>query len=37
MIRLTVMFWHSLRISGNANDEQLAKINILYIQGEMSN
>jgi len=26
MIRPTVTFWHSLRTSGNANDEPLAKI-----------
>jgi len=26
MIQPTVTFWHSLRTSGNANDELLAKI-----------
>jgi len=31
MIRLTVTFWHSLRTSGNANDEPLAKIALWHV------
>jgi len=31
MIRPSVTFWHSLRTSGNANDEPLAKIGLWHV------